>query len=717
MNFEIYRWGDLTAAAAVDWNISFITADATDISGPLSGTVTFAPGELYKIVQISLLDDLIIQGDRTFQFALANPSSGSALGADSSVVATITDSELTGTSGDDTFYVPHMMSATVKGLGGFDTVYVQNDTGAPRDISVSLVFYLFSPDVRYYGLKASGLNATNDFLLVRHDIEKIVIDGSAFADRLVTYQAPGNTNVTFVLNGGAGDDLLGGGAARDTFFFGAGVANGNDTITDYLPGFDTLDFQNATSISYASNLDLDGNGISNDTRVTYTSVGGGGTINLQNVLVGSAGNNTITGTGGKETLDGRGGSYSMAGGLRNDKYIVDDAGDTVIEQHDPNQTGFFDSQDIVYALVQYYALPAEVERLEFIGVGDFVGVGNATNNYIAGGDGNDTLDDGGSGSNPLYNDRLEGGAGNDTYIVRSINTVLQEQAGEGVDTVQSSVTYSIAAFANLENVTLTGGSAINATGNAGANTLIGNAAANTLDGGTGADSMAGGLGDDTYFVDNASDVVLEDPGGGNDAVRVSLSTYVIPNNIEGIIYTGTDTFTIQAGSTAIALTGGANGDTLIGSAAGGALNGGDGADVLWFYGATTLSGGTGFDYAIQLDGAGQTRSIGAAGIEVYVGNNGNDTIDSAGATVTTIIYGGAGGDGITQSAIGGYAFGQDGNDTLTGGDGQDIFLGGAGFDTILGNGGNDVLYMTAATASLSMAARASITPSSIPQRP
>jgi Ca2+-binding RTX toxin-like protein len=34
------------------------------------------------------------------------------------------------------------------------------------------------------------------------------------------------------------------------------------------------------------------------------------------------------------------------------------------------------------------------------------------------------------------------------------------------------------------------------------------------DGLSGADTMAGGLGDDTYYVDNAKDVVDEDPDEG-----------------------------------------------------------------------------------------------------------------------------------------------------------------------------------------------------------
>ena len=73
--------------------------------------------------------------------------------------------------------------------------------------------------------------------------------------------------------------------------------------------------------------------------------------------------------------------------------------------------------------------------------------------------------------------------------------------------MQSSVTYTLGA--NVENLTLTGAGAINATGNALDNTLIGNSAANVLSGGAGDDSMIGGAGSDTYVVDAVGDTVTE----------------------------------------------------------------------------------------------------------------------------------------------------------------------------------------------------------------
>ncbi|MGB3421720.1 MAG: calcium-binding protein, partial [Dolichospermum sp.] len=146
--------------------------------------------------------------------------------------------------------------------------------------------------------------------------------------------------------------------------------------------------------------------------------------------------------------------------------------------------------DTIQSSVTFTIVAANVENLTLTGTAAINGTGNAANNVITGNGANNTLD-GGAGT-----DTLIGGTGNDIYIVDSTTDTITENAKEGTDTIQSSVTFTIVA-ANVENLTLTGTAAINGTGNAGNNVITGNGANNTLDGGAGNDILTGGLGKDT----------------------------------------------------------------------------------------------------------------------------------------------------------------------------------------------------------------------------
>lgn len=126
--------------------------------------------------------------------------------------------------------------------------------------------------------------------------------------------------------------------------------------------------------------------------------------------------------------------------------------------------------------------------------------------------------------------RAEGFGGDDIYIVVRREDEVIEQPGEGVDTVNSTVTRSLEA--NVENLLLAGEDAVDATGNELSNLLVGNGASNellglngddVLDGGAGADVMRGGSGADTYFVDNDGDLVIESSGTELLSVSMALS--------------------------------------------------------------------------------------------------------------------------------------------------------------------------------------------------
>ena len=92
--------------------------------------------------------------------------------------------------------------------------------------------------------------------------------------------------------------------------------------------------------------------------------------------------------------------------------------------------------------------------------------GSALADTITGGTFDDTLR-GSSG-----NDNITGGLGNDTFVVDNASDSVSEASAEGTDLVQSSITFTLA-DEDIENLTLTGITAIDGTGNTGNNEKFG----------------------------------------------------------------------------------------------------------------------------------------------------------------------------------------------------------------------------------------------------
>ena len=380
----------------------------------------------------------------------------------------------------------------------------------------------------------------------------------------------------------------------------------------------------------------------------------------------------------------------MIGGAGNDTYIVDNTGDVVTENAN-------EGTDTVISSVTY-SLPTNVENLILIGGNPIIGTGNTLANVLTGNSANNTLD-GGTGA-----DTMIGGTGDDIYVVDNTGDVVTENAGEGTDTVQSSVTYTLGA--NIENLTLTGTSAINGTGNTMNNTLTGNTAANILDGGTGADTMIGGAGNDTYVADNISDVVTENANEGTDLVQSSV-TYSLGANIENLTLTGTSAIDATGNDLANTLTGNSANNTMSGGAGNDTMIGGLGNDTYLF------GRGSGQDTVNDTDTTSGNKdtillSSGIATTDVTVSRSGDnlvvsivgstDTLTilnwfvSSGANlVEQIVF--ANGTIWDQSVINAHLIigGTSGNDNLTGTTGADMMSGFAGNDTLTGYAGNDTL--------------------------
>nr|WP_260406828.1 calcium-binding protein [Pseudomonas cichorii] len=271
------------------------------------------------------------------------------------------------------------------------------------------------------------------------------------------------------------------------------------------------------------------------------------------LLSGTAANDLLIGDAGGNTLDGGAGADVLEGRTGDDTYIVDNVGDVIKEV-------VGGGYDLVKSSVSH-TLASEVESLQLLGTAAINGTGNELANRIVGNSANNVLD-GAGGS-----DVLIGGLGDDTYVVDDGSDRVVESQGQGTDTVNASVSFTLAS--NLENLNLTGSANINATGNSADNILRGNLGDNRLDGAQGADLMIGGLGNDTYFVDHIGDVVMEDADAGNDKV-ISTVDYSLAANVESLTLSGS----------ALNATGNAQANELFGNEHDNRLYGGAGDDFL-----------------------------------------------------------------------------------------------------------------------------------------
>lgn len=536
-----------------------------------------------------------------------------------------------------------------------------------------------------------------------------------------------------VLNGGDGNDLLIGGAGADALNGGNGIdtvsyetSSTGLTIKTAAPGSSTGDAAGDTfsSIEILKGTAFDdeivfvGDGVTlhggdgNDNLIAdgigNTIYGGSGNDLMRakdgpdvlnggnDVLDGGSGNDEMYGLGGNDMMIGGTGDDAMMGGAGNDTYVVDSASDLVVENAG-------EGTDLVQTTVSY-TLADNVENMTLLGSAAINATGNALANVLIGNSAANTLNGAGGA------DTMSGGGGNDLYIVDNAGDVINELAGEGTDSVQSSVTYTL--VSNVENLTLTGSAATNGTGNSLDNVLTGNSAANTLtggggndtlNGGAGADTMVGGTGNDTYVVDNSSDIVTEAASEGTDLVQSSIS-YVLTSNVENLTLTGSAVLNGTGNSLDNIITGNTGANTLNGGAGNDTLNGGDGNDLLiGGAGADALNGGNGLD----------TASYEASSVGLYIGNltPNTNTGDAAGDTYSSIevikgtafddvisflgsgltVYGGDGNDNIIADGLGNTIYGGAGNDVIRARDGTASALAG-GNDTLDGGSGNDEMY-------------------------
>ncbi len=570
----------LAGGAGQDSITGGMGSDTVDYSASASG------------VTINLADGSTAGGD----------AEGDVLAEIENVFGTAFQDSLTGSLGNNLFQ-GGAGADTLVGGGGIDTLsYASSAVG----VSVNLL-----------ARTASGGDADGDwFSGMTHLI------GSLGHDLLT------GSDVANHLTGGVGNDTLYGGVGADTMVGGLGndtfrVDNVMDVVTENAGEGTDLVLSSVTWTlgENAEHLTLEGfsaiNGTGNGLNNLITGNSYSGTFALSNLgnnlLAGLGGNDTLIGNAGNDTLDGGTGTDSMVGGIGNDTYYVDAATDVVVELSG-------EGVDTVISSLAYVLTNASVENLTLSGLAAINGTGSLAANILTGneadnqlfgmagldtlngGGGNDSLD-GGTGA-----DSMTGGLGNDTYVVDDLGDKVIEVASGGTDSVQSSISLTLGL--HVENLTLTGGAAINGTGNTLNNQITGNGASNiltgglgndslyggggtdTLDGGAGADLMTGGAGTDFYYVDSTADVVTETAGGGTDTV-FSFIDWTLGAEFENLTL-GDRIAKGTGNAVANVLTGNASANTLSGLDGNDTVNGGAGND--------TLTGGNGADHFVFRSG-------------------------------------------------------------------------------------------------------------------
>ncbi len=560
-------------------------------------------------------------------------------------------------------------------------------------------------------LGLGGPMATNGDDTITTSSGDDVVDALAGNDVVDT--GAGNDTIT----GGLGNDHLTGGTGNDTYLFNAG--DGVDTITDTAVAGDGNTVEFGTGIT-PTDLTLgigsllirvgatgdaihltpfDPNEALGAHAIETFRFADGTTLNYSQLLArgfdlrGTASDDQIIGTNvmdrisgmaGNDALDGRAGADVLAGGTGNDAYVVDDAGDVVTEL--PNG-----GIDQVQSSIDY-RLGLEIEQLILTGAANLMGTGNALDNVLTGNNGSNVLD-GGVGA-----DVMAGGAGDDAYLVEHVGDVGAEQPNEGMDSIQSSITYTLGA--NVEDLILTGTAAINGTGNeldniltgndtanvlagddgddtltglAGNDTLWGGAGHDLLVGGTGTDTMQGGNGHDMYVLDSFGDVVIEAADEGTDTVQSALLAYTLGTNVEHLILTGTGP---SAGF------GNALKNELTGNSAANLLDGKGGVD--------RMTGGGGDDLYI-IDHAGDTVvEASNEGIDTVVSGN-THSLSTNVENLRLIGFTSISGTGNASDNVLSGLLNLAGN-TLAGGAGNDTYVLGSG-DLVVeaANGGTDTV--------------------------
>ncbi|USX11945.1 hypothetical protein NHH88_19845 [Oxalobacteraceae bacterium OTU3CAMAD1] len=602
--------------------------------------------------------------------------------------------KLAGGAGDDSYRVDNAGDVVTEAAAdGTDTV------------GTSLASYTLSANVENLSGPASGaFNGTGNVL-------NNIIDGGLGNDTLAGLG--GNDT----LRGGVGNDTLLGGDGDDRLEGGLGVnlidggAGADTAIAPADFGAYTVTRPNATDTVLVNKTGGDSITLRNIERVLFNGVSM--TIDEVQRNIKSVGNDFLAGGDGADTMDGGAGADRLAGGQGDDTYIVDNAADVI----DEAVGGGTDRAHVAFAAAGTYALGANVENATVTAASVAINLtgnelnniltGNAAANTLSGGLGNDVLDGGAGG------DKLAGGAGDDVYKVDVAGDVVTELAGEGTDTVETTLArYTLTA--NVEHLRYSGAAAFAGSGNALANAIAGGAGNDTLSGLAGNDSLTGGAGNDSLLGGDGDDALdagvgvdLADGGNGSDTVallgkfadyareRPNAADTVLVNTATGerVTLRNIEKVAFADGEKALAAVQfnvkSVGNDNLVGTDGADSIDGGLGVD--------TMTGGLGSDTYLVDNAAdiivetadGGTEQVNvvftAAGTYALAANVENATVTAAAGIAA----------GLAGNELNNLLTGNAATNTLAGGAGDDTLDGAAGGDRLLGGLGDDIYKVDA----------------------
>jgi Ca2+-binding RTX toxin-like protein len=610
-----------------------------------------------------------------------------------------------GSSFNDSFTVA-LGGITFEGGAGDDTYYI-NTSITPTIVELA--------DGGNDEMRVSVVNPSHTFMAA--NIERLTFIGSG------AYTGWGNASDN-IITGGSGADTLYGGAGADQFIGGAGydtagytdstvavninlktgVHSGigaGDTFTD-IEAIKGSNY-NDTFVGDGRGIDFDG-GVGTDT-VDYSTSAAAVNVDIRpgTGVAGTGGDaegstlaniERVIGSSFNDSFTVALGGITFEGGAGDDTYYINTSiTPTIVELAD----GGNDEMRVSVVNPSHTFMAANIERLTFIGSGAYTGWGNASDNIITGGSGNDTLY-GGAGA-----DQFIGGAGYDTagYSDSTVAMIINLKTGvysgigagdtfTGIEVIKGS-SYNDIFYGGTTAMGLDGAVGqdlvsyelsdsavtIDLTTNANAGDAAGDTYTNIeiFQGSNFDDTLSGSRFGDVFIGGAGADVI--DGREGQDSVLYITNTTAVDINLQTNVNQGGDAQgdvlrnieRVVGSHFNDTLTGDANVNYLEGGLGDDVIYGGDGNDYL--YGGLVSQIGP-----FTLDG-----EINGPQADTLYGGNGNDTIVTAASDEGSRAYGDAGGDVITVTH--GMADGGDGGDLLTGtGSGFSLF-GGAGDDKLV----------------------------------